>query len=94
MPARRVKTAQRAWQGSPVAKRRLQNPNRNPRHPSDGQQQRRNLLDIFDLPEHRERKEQKERKVELAAEVKGGAAAAERDAGGGALGKACGVTAK
>ena len=94
MPARRDKTAERAWQGSPVAKRRLQNSNRNPRHPSDGQQQRWNLLDIFDLPEQKEQKERKERRVELVAEVNGGAAAAQSDAAGGALKKARGVTAE
>ena len=49
MPARRDKTAQRAWQGSPVAKRRPQNRNGNRQHRNDGQQHHRNLPELLIL---------------------------------------------
>ena len=55
MPARRVETAQRAPQGSLVAKRRPQNQNRNRRHESDRRQQHRDLRKMVVLPEEKER---------------------------------------
>ena len=80
MPARRDETAQRARQGSLVAKRRAQNHNRIRRHRSDGQQHHRMLMDIVDLPK------QGKPTGRLPIPDGGGAAAA----GGGAEGAAPG----
>ena len=79
MPARRVETAQRAPQGSLVAKRRPQKQNRNRRHESDRRQQHRDLRNIVVLPEKRERLEQWHRGASS------GAAAAQCGAEGDAL---------
>ena len=54
MPARRAETAQRAPQGSLVAKRRPQKQNRIRRHERERQQQHRDLGKIVVLPEKRE----------------------------------------
>ena len=79
MPARRAKTAERAWQGSPVAKRRPRNQNTHRRHRGDRKQRHRNPVDIVGLPE------QREQHGRLHVQVSSGAAAAERGAEGDAL---------
>ena len=82
MTARRAETAQRAWQGSPVAKRRPQNQNTHRRHLGNRKQRHRNPVDIVVLPEQREQREQHGR---LHVQARSGAAAAKRGAEGDAL---------
>ena len=79
MPARRVETAQRASQGSLVAKRRPQKQNRDRRHERERRQQHRDLRNIVVLPEKRERLEHWHRGASS------GAAAAQCGAEGDAL---------
>ena len=79
MAARRDKTAQRAWQASPVAKRRPQKPNRNMRHRNNRRQQHRDQRKMFVLRKKKERLDHRHRRE------RGGAAAAQCDAGGVAL---------
>ena len=81
MPARRDKTAQRAWQGSAVAKRRPRNPNANRRQRSNDRKHRGRVLEIVVLPKP------KKLPGRLPVKGSGGAAAAERAAGGGSLGE-------
>ena len=77
IPARRAKTAKRAWQGSPVAKRRARTQNTKRRQRSDDRKYRRKDLEIVGLPKPKK----------LPVQASGGAAAAERAAGGGSLGE-------
>ena len=79
MPARRVETAQRAPQGSLVAKRRPQKQNRDRRHERERRQQHRNLRKMVVLPEKRKRVDHWHRRAS------GGAAAAQCGAEGDAL---------
>ena len=72
MPARRAETAQRARQGSPVAKRHAQKQHKNRRHRSEGQQRHRNLLNIV-MPW-----EETEPKGRMQHQVSGAAGAAHR----------------
>ena len=79
MPARRVETAQRAPQGSLVAKRRPQKQNRDWRHERERRQQHRDIRKMVVLPEKRERLDHWHRRAS------GGAAAAQCGAEGDAL---------